>query len=294
MVKRFLKFAVMVLSFAAITAGCSDYDEGYSHVDWFPMGAEWRYANCPDVFFFTVVKDTLVAGRRCRLIEGRRRRGSIDEKISEEIVYEKNGKVYYYFKNKFRKIFDCDVKFGDVVDFEFKTSDVINDDDVIDNLNTTIVLPCRIEKIEIKMIDGVLLKEFSARYIYNGTDPNLYFEYLHVYREKVGSESVGRADGIFPISPDRSIYPAYLFWNYKDYQIEYFRHGWSVTLNLIPQPDVDYSPIDDPEIKALMLKHNVRFYQLILFQYHLSGTGGRKNAVKEFLATGKFEEDVFK
>lgn len=196
------------------------------------------------------------------------------------------------------------MKVGDVVDFEFKTSNAINDDDVMDNLNTTIVLPCRIEKIETKVIDGVALREFTARYTYTGTDPRLNFEYLHVYREKVGIEIRHNAliDGIFPVCPDRVINNYLHFSQYIDSEIEYIKGEWTIRLKLIPQPDANYLPTEDPEIQALVLKHDVvlkltlpgaKNPELLLY-YDLWGNDGRKIIIKDFLATGKFEDDVYR
>ena len=104
--------------------------------------------------FFTVEKDTLVEGINCRLIAG---------KDGRHVVYEKKGRVYYYFMNKFRKIYDFNVKVGDVAEFEFKTSGAVDADEAIDRLNTTIVLPCRIESITTKVVDGISLSGIDGR-----------------------------------------------------------------------------------------------------------------------------------
>ena len=297
--KEIVKYALLTLAFVIISAGCSDYDELDGQVEWFPIGAVWDIFKRPEHYIFTVERDTIVASKKCQVIEGVKIL-NINKKIGEEIVYEKNGKVYYYFKNKFRMIYDCNAKVGDVVDFEFKTSDAINEDEVMDNLNTTIILPCRIEKIETKVIDGVVLREFSARYTYTGTDPRLNFEYLHVYREKVGIEPYHNiiTDGIFPVCPDRGVSTVFLY-NFQDHEIEYFPRWWSVRLTLKPQPNADYLATEDPEIIALVLKHGVEFrlsapgIPQFLLLYDLSGKDGRKIVMKDFFATGKFEEKFY-
>ena len=53
--------------------------------------------------------------------------------------------------------------------------------------------------------------------------------------------------------------------------------GWVVRLTLIPQEDESYKLIEDPEIIALILKHNVKIEQMfphipdMLFEYALFG-----------------------
>jgi len=81
--------------------------------------------------------------------------------------------------------------------------------------------------------------------------------------------------------------------------------GWSVRLKLKPQKDVSYLAITDPVMIALVLKHDVKFKQsypgvsyLELFLYYdLSrkdnmSWGSFKNAIRDFLMTGKFEKDI--
>ena len=57
--KKIIQYALIMLSFATFSVGCSDSDEWESSVDWFPLGAEWTYFSCPNRFFYTVVGDTL-------------------------------------------------------------------------------------------------------------------------------------------------------------------------------------------------------------------------------------------
>jgi hypothetical protein len=80
---------------------------------------------------------------------------------------------------------------------------------------------------------------------------------------------------------------------------------WAVELTLKPQTDENYLPTEDPEIKALVLKHGVEFRQSaadttlpeLMPYYQLRGKGSmskesRENIIKAFLATGKFEDYV--
>ena len=79
--------------------------------------------------------------------------------------------------------------------------------------------------------------------------------------------------------------------------------GWAVRLTLKPQADENYLATEDPKIIALVLKHDVEFYQTyagsttpeLRLYYTLAGKecDNVKNIVKEFLATGKFEADFY-
>ena len=77
---------------------------------------------------------------------------------------------------------------------------------------------------------------------------------------------------------------------------------WAVRFTLKPNTDESYLATDDPEIKALVAKYDVIFYQTyqgfktpeLLLLYTLRGKGcDKENVIKDFLATGKFEDDVY-
>ena len=137
----------------------------HSQREWFPIGAEWHFewghewshlfpsSVWPVHRYYVVEKDTVVEGKTCRLIR--------DGENNKEIVYEENGCVYYYFNDKFRKIYDMTVNEGDVVEFEFKTLSKYSSNMLLD---TTITVPCRIEKISSKIVDGVELKVIRSSY----------------------------------------------------------------------------------------------------------------------------------
>ena len=82
----------------------------------------------------------------------------------------------------------------------------------------------------------------------------------------------------------------------------YDKINWSVRLKLKPQLDKKYLANEDPEIKALISKHDLMFYQTypetksvpeLLLYYTLKGKNNKENAIKDFLETGKFENDVY-
>ena len=82
---------------------------------------------------------------------------------------------------------------------------------------------------------------------------------------------------------------------------------WAVKMKLKPQADETYMPTRDPNIKALALKHGVYLKQScpnpgstpeLLMYYDLRGRGTMSkesidNAIKDFLSTGKFEDEVY-
>ena len=80
---------------------------------------------------------------------------------------------------------------------------------------------------------------------------------------------------------------------------------FAVELTLKNQENKDYRATDDPEIKVLSSRHDITFSQSfqgtknpeLLPYYTLRGRGSmskesRESAIKDFLATGKFEGDV--
>ena len=82
---------------------------------------------------------------------------------------------------------------------------------------------------------------------------------------------------------------------------------WSVRLILKPQADENYLATEDPEIKKLILKYGMAMRQTypeprstpdLLLYYTLTGPSNmnresRENCIADFLATGKFEDEVY-
>ena len=84
--------------------------------------------------------------------------------------------------------------------------------------------------------------------------------------------------------------------------------GWFARLKLKPQTDENYLVIEDPEIKALLLKHYATITQswrwsvsdpeLLLYydlsdKYNTGRTISRDNCLRDLLSTGKFEDEVY-
>ena len=204
---------VCTLFFTASGCGKSEVEYDGDSSTWFPIGAKWQYQYYGgygedeiEQSELTVEKDTIVGRKNCRVLRGEN---------SKDIVCVENGRVYYYFQNKFRKIFDFNVKEGDVVNFEFKTISTNG----VGHLDKTIVLPFRIVRVSTKIIDGVELKVILASHNFKSG-----YRYFHSYTEKVGIELIDRnLEGLFPTKPEYAlpdIYQTRLLW-YKDNDIEY-------------------------------------------------------------------------
>jgi len=85
--------------------------------------------------------------------------------------------------------------------------------------------------------------------------------------------------------------------------VDYDAWKWTVIIKLKPQADASYVVTEDPEFIALALKHAVVFRKTVSssissFDYSLYYTlnsmkmENKEEAVKEFLATGKFEDEI--
>lgn len=77
---------------------------------------------------------------------------------------------------------------------------------------------------------------------------------------------------------------------------------WAIRIKLKPQTDTTYVVTEDPEIKILLLRHDLTMKQStpgaktpeLLLYYDLKGKNSNKeNAMKDFLATGKFEDEIY-
>ena len=75
---------------------------------------------------------------------------------------------------------------------------------------------------------------------------------------------------------------------------------WTVELKLKPGADESYLATENTKIKALISKHRVRFYRsypgfnppVFLLYYTLTGNSDRESTIKDFLATGMFDDNV--
>ena len=259
-------------------------------IKWFPVGATWcyEYSGRPDRIrqaVFTVEKDTVVDGRVCQIIRSEN---------STDIVYEENGSVYYYFKDKFRKIYDFNVNVGDTVEFEFKAVTYSPF-----HMDTTRVMPCRVLRISTILVNGVEIRKISTSCEWYSS-----VNYGHEYYDKMGMLStMSVAEGIFPTVYALSTADQLtnMHW-YQDFDIEYVGvfsnrcvpDWWGVRFKLKPQTNENYIITKDQKMKALSAKHNVTLELYSGSFYYLTGRGSNKeDTINDFLATGKFENEYW-
>ena len=88
-----------------------------------PLGAEWYYTYndlcCPENHFNRVVseKDTIVEGSVCRVIKQYYDNSNV---ASEKyIIKQEQGKVYYYYQEKFNLLYNFDAQVNDTIVFTF-------------------------------------------------------------------------------------------------------------------------------------------------------------------------------
>jgi len=226
--KIFIKLSVL---FVIICTFATQNNYTYSQTEFAPIGAQWYYkdidAILPGVFKysgiqFTSEKDSIVEGKICRIIRGNYlKNGAIPY---YEIIYEENGIVYYYFNNQFRKIYDFTVQEGDTIDFEFK-SNMRNSR----YLDTSIIVPCIVEKISIDTIDNIAIKTFHTRV--QRYEENFDFEWpiYHTYSEKFGKTFVDFHFCFFLVITNFITIPEvpyYVMNCYNDAAISYMANWW--------------------------------------------------------------------
>lgn len=89
-----------------------------------PIGAKWWYddyfnscATWPDCGYFTLesVKDTIVAGKQCRVLAEEHFEIPIASSDHRYVVHEDSGKVYVYWNEDFHTLYDFDAEAGDTI-----------------------------------------------------------------------------------------------------------------------------------------------------------------------------------
>lgn len=145
-----LIFLFSILSFTA-----------FPKTKWAPTSAEWYYTY-PDTYGnqladyekFEVIKDTVVNGKLCKMI------GS---QYSSEIMYEEDGKVFYWFKGDFKLIYDFTAKVGDTIEFELKSYSPNS----FVTIDTTYKIYSEVTKIEAEVINHIVIKKFFTTVLKN-------------------------------------------------------------------------------------------------------------------------------
>jgi len=100
-----------------------------AQIEFAPMGAEWYYTYtfgcCPENHFNHIIseKDTIIEGSNCRVL--RQYYNNSNTASEKFIIKQEQGKVYYYYQDKFNLLFDFDAEVNDIVEFSFMYSDTV-------------------------------------------------------------------------------------------------------------------------------------------------------------------------
>jgi hypothetical protein len=120
--KKILKYTMLSAVLLMLTGG---FSVAYSQTEFAPIGSEWHYTYTPygayspqDHFNYIVSeKDTIVEGQNCRILrrfyDGT---GVINETY---IIKQEQGKIFFYYQNKFHLLMDFEAQIGDTVRFTF-------------------------------------------------------------------------------------------------------------------------------------------------------------------------------
>jgi hypothetical protein len=158
-----------------------------------PKGAEWHYTRtfgcCPESHFNHLVseKDTTFEGNDCRILRQYYDNSTVaDEKY---IIRQEQGKVYYYYQEKFNLLFDFDAEVNDTVEITFMYREYDHEIHPFeDSKDTVLSVRYLVEDIT---VNAQNLKTFTARgidEIYYG-DGTYRPPYIYVYTEKIGLHS---------------------------------------------------------------------------------------------------------
>lgn len=217
---------------------------GFCQTQWSPSVAEWYFSidggNPTNGYKkYVYEKDTIIDAKICQVIHGFN--SSDRNSIQREVMYEENGEVYYFFKEKFRKIYDFTLQKGDLASLEFKGYS--ENSSVID---TTYIVNFKIEDISTVFVDGKEVKKFTA------SETEFHQDSIHgntyVYYEKIGNLQefipVRFAHNMFTENND-------LLRCYNDADIHYVSDEWSLYENKL----CDYvsSPIPEPVIDSVKI-----------------------------------------
>ena len=164
------------------------YSSSYSQNQCATIGTQWYYCRpyLPlsnpfyDFELFKVVKDTILQGKNCRLIKS---------DSSTEIQYREDGKVYYWFLNKFNLIYNDSAKVGDTIFFDIKTLSPHRRNYYYD---TTIKVKTVLSKIETKSIGT-----YSFRYFTYSVLKDTLFKHVSWYSNYQYIENIGFEDKFY-------------------------------------------------------------------------------------------------
>ena len=119
MKKKLLLIAIMIIPF---------FIKAQETKEFAPIGAEWYYTNSDgtleDIRFNHIVseRDTTVDGDICRVLQLKQYHFTNELIDSREtyIIKQEQGKVYYYYQDKFNLMFDFSTEVNDTIEFTFR------------------------------------------------------------------------------------------------------------------------------------------------------------------------------
>jgi hypothetical protein len=163
-----------------------------------PAGAEWYYTYtfgcCPENHFNHIVseKDTTVEETNCRVL--RKYYDNSNAANETYIIKQEQGKVYYYYQDRFNLLFDFDAEVNDIVEFTFMYKKY--DDFPLPSYKDTI-LSARFE-IEDITTNVQNLKTFRTK-VLDEDAPKLAFSYYLDYRSYTYTEKIGLHGEFMPV-----------------------------------------------------------------------------------------------
>jgi hypothetical protein len=90
-----------------------------------PTGAEWHYNCCANgniiyshLNHIVSEKDTIIEENSCRVLK--QYQDNLNIASEKYILKQEQGKIYYYYQNRFNLLFDFDAEVNDIVEFTFR------------------------------------------------------------------------------------------------------------------------------------------------------------------------------
>lgn len=167
--------------------------------NWFPIGATWYYNYREQQIFpaigytkYTVIKDTVVDSKPSKLIIQETVRYNGDTLPTNFIIVrEENSKVYYYYNNTFRLMYDFTLNVGDTLAIDISSS-------YCDSVSPLIV-----DSIKNININGINLRVQYVKgiYYYSGVWQGLVDTITFPIIEKVGNDVYNNSTNNFFFNP---------------------------------------------------------------------------------------------
>ena len=160
-----------------------------AQIEFAPIGAEWYYNWCAEGniahsylrYYIVSEKDTIVEENNCRVL--RQYSGHSNVAHGQYIIKQEQGKVYYYYQDKFNLLFDFDADVNDTVKFTFTYREYFSYDVYKDTM-----LSARYQ-IESITTNAQNLKTFTTTILEEDKFADYNMEILpwyHLYTEKIG------------------------------------------------------------------------------------------------------------